>query len=299
METELYYFSGTGNSLFIAREVQKRIPGSKLIPIVRLLKQDRIISKAGAVGIVFPAHALSVPIAVRKFLRKLDLSGAQYVFAVASRFGTVFHGFSLVDRMLRRKGKRLNAHFIIDMPNSDTRHGVYVEPSKEEMMACERAAIARIEAGVQIIMDRGSHSEDVKNHWIQSASNPVSALFVDRFVLAAFAVSEYIGGVNYFCHDDKCKSCGMCEKVCLSGKISMAGGKPVWNKTKLCYMCFACLNFCPAKSVQINDIPGVKSQTRTNDRYPHPYASVGDMLRQKGEAEGDDYLAAASSNCAS
>jgi len=26
MTTEIYYFSGTGNSLYIARELQKRIP---------------------------------------------------------------------------------------------------------------------------------------------------------------------------------------------------------------------------------------------------------------------------------
>jgi formate hydrogenlyase subunit 6/NADH:ubiquinone oxidoreductase subunit I len=46
-------------------------------------------------------------------------------------------------------------------------------------------------------------------------------------------------------------------------------------------MCFACLNFCPVKAVQISDIPGVKSMTKENGRYPHPYASVDDMINQK------------------
>ena len=36
MSTEIYYFSGTGNSLFIAKELQKRLPDSMLIPIVRV-----------------------------------------------------------------------------------------------------------------------------------------------------------------------------------------------------------------------------------------------------------------------
>jgi hypothetical protein len=32
METEIYYFSGTGNLLFAARELQKRLPGSAILP---------------------------------------------------------------------------------------------------------------------------------------------------------------------------------------------------------------------------------------------------------------------------
>jgi flavodoxin len=40
MSTAIYYFSGTGNSLHVARELQQRLPESRLIPIVRLLAAD-------------------------------------------------------------------------------------------------------------------------------------------------------------------------------------------------------------------------------------------------------------------
>lgn len=95
-------------------------------------------------------------------------------------------------------------------------------------------------------------------------------------------ISEYIGGVNYFYADSRCIGCGICEKVCLSKKIKMNDKKPIWQKKVLCYMCFACLNFCPEKSIQVEDIPGVKSYTKENGRYPHPYASVKDISAQKG-----------------
>ncbi|MEN6592224.1 MAG: hypothetical protein ABFC12_03140 [Methanobacterium sp.] len=39
MDIEIYYFSGTGSSLHIAEEIGKRIPGTKLIPIISLLKE--------------------------------------------------------------------------------------------------------------------------------------------------------------------------------------------------------------------------------------------------------------------
>ncbi|MDD3656088.1 MAG: hypothetical protein PHI72_04895 [Atribacterota bacterium] len=51
MKTEIYYFSGTGNSLYMARELQKKIPNSSLIPIIRLLPTKAIIkTNAEAIG---------------------------------------------------------------------------------------------------------------------------------------------------------------------------------------------------------------------------------------------------------
>jgi len=114
-----------------------------------------------------------------------------------------------------------------------------------------------------------------------TSNNPISAYLIEKLVLAGMTVAEYIGGVNYFYHDSHCTGCGICEKVCLSRKIKMMDQKPTWQKNILCSMCFAFLNFCPAKSVQISDIPGVKSNTLENGRYPHPYATVKDISSQK------------------
>jgi hypothetical protein len=35
---ELYYFSGTGNSLHVARELAARFPGASLVPIIGVLE---------------------------------------------------------------------------------------------------------------------------------------------------------------------------------------------------------------------------------------------------------------------
>ena len=56
MSTEIYYFSGTGNSLHVARELQKRIPETNLIPIVSLLNNNVIETNGETVGFVFPIH---------------------------------------------------------------------------------------------------------------------------------------------------------------------------------------------------------------------------------------------------
>ncbi len=49
MATNLHDFSGAGNSLRVAQELQKRILESNLVPIVRLLRQATIETRADTV----------------------------------------------------------------------------------------------------------------------------------------------------------------------------------------------------------------------------------------------------------
>ena len=121
VSSEIYYFSGTGNSLQIARLLGNRLPECKIIPIVGLLGQESVKSSSAIVGIVFPVHALSVPLAVVRFIRKIDLSSAKYLFAVATRLGIIFDGFTKIDRLLQRQGKRLQAQFTLNMPSNDSK----------------------------------------------------------------------------------------------------------------------------------------------------------------------------------
>ena len=80
---------------------------------------------------------------------------------------------------------------------------------------------------------------------------------MEKLVLLGMAVSERIGGANYFFVESRCIGCGTCERICLSQKIRVQDKKPVRQKNGLRYMCFACLNSCPTQAVQIKDIPGV------------------------------------------
>ena len=128
MGTEIYYFSGTGNSLYVAKELQKRLPETKLIPIVSLLNQDTIKTQAETIGIVFPLQGPTYPIAVKIFLQKVDLDSADYIFAIATRGGTSCRIKEEIDKILRKKGKTLNSHFIITMFNNDPKHKNDINP---------------------------------------------------------------------------------------------------------------------------------------------------------------------------
>jgi formate hydrogenlyase subunit 6/NADH:ubiquinone oxidoreductase subunit I len=72
-----------------------------------------------------------------------------------------------------------------------------------------------------------------------------------HLVPLGMAFAEYTDAKDYFYANSKFIGCGTCEKVCLPGKIKMVDKKPVWQRNVKCYFCYAYLNYCPLKAVQI------------------------------------------------
>jgi ferredoxin len=281
MNTEIYYFSGTGNSLFVAKELQKRLSDSNLIPIIRLLNEGKSKANGKIIGVVFPVHALTVPVAVIKFLRKLDLSSAEYIFIVATRMGIIFNDFKTIHHLLKKKNKKLNAHFLINMYSNDSKDENYQTPTKEQIKNLEIKAIEQIDIIIEKIKNKKNYLNTDTSFLINHPYNRIGNYVLEKVVISLLKLSEFTGGVNYFYHDLNCNSCGICEKVCLSKKIKIINNRPAWSKEVFCYMCYACINFCPESSIQIKDIPGVKSYTEKVGRYNHPYARIKDLSFQK------------------
>jgi formate hydrogenlyase subunit 6/NADH:ubiquinone oxidoreductase subunit I/flavodoxin len=268
ISTEIYYFSGTGNSLYVARELQKRIPETNLIPIVSLLNQDVIEIKGETLGFVFPIHYTAIPIPVKMFIKKLDLKSTKYVFAIATRLGTPHRAFIDIEKILKKKGKSLDSRFALNMANNDPKSD-YKVPTKKEIKKFEYVVNTRLSIIQKIIINKEkSHEKDT------DITFPVSPLVV-KLVPIFRPFLEFTRLKSRYYADSKCTGCGTCEKVCLSKKIKMINKKPVWQKNVQCFYCYACINYCPKQSVQI------KSFTEKNGRYSHPYATSDDIARQK------------------
>jgi flavodoxin len=58
---KIYYFSGTGNSLYVAREIAKAFEGAELVPILSALKDGKTEFDADWAVFVFPIHINAMP----------------------------------------------------------------------------------------------------------------------------------------------------------------------------------------------------------------------------------------------
>jgi len=56
---EIYYFSGTGNSLVVARDIAEKMNGN-LISIPSVMDKESITTDADVIGIVFPVYYLGI-----------------------------------------------------------------------------------------------------------------------------------------------------------------------------------------------------------------------------------------------
>jgi ferredoxin len=279
MRTTIYYFSGSGNSFFIARELQKRIADSELIPLVSLLHQERIVPDAEVVGFVFPVHCTTLPVPVKAFLTKIDLTSTAYLFAVATQGGAPPRLVELhLEAILKEKGQPLNAFFFIKMPWSSPvgLMPVYIPGLIEYPKPPEK--VAKLESAAQMKLDviqRVVQSQDgtSRDDFPRSIQLPLKRLVCKLMGSTTDGLEN--NHIDFYADVD-CTGCGICEEVCLSQKIEMVDGTPVWQEGVQCYFCYACFSFCPVQAVLVRKIYAKKGE-----RYFHPQVTPVDIASQK------------------
>lgn len=273
-KVEIYYFSGTGNSLHVAKELQKRIPKTKLIPMVSLIDEDVVETSGESVGFVFPIHLITVPVIVKNIINKLDLKSAKYIFAIATRYGTPCStAFTKIEKILKKKGRSLDSYLILNMASNDPKFENWHPATKEEIADLESEVQVKLNSFQKNIIDKVKFQE--KDSRIIYPVN----LLLEHFSSKMADMRGYTA--EKFYADSKCSGCGICEKICLSQKIKMIDFKPSWQEKFKCFLCYACINYCPVQSIQIKSSPLLKIFTDKNGRYKHPEATVNDIAGQK------------------
>ncbi|MFC2099561.1 EFR1 family ferrodoxin [Candidatus Bipolaricaulota bacterium] len=117
MSTTIYWFSGTGNSLAVARAIGEGIEGAELVPIASAIG-GRHIHVEGVIGIVCPVYFYSLPLIVKEFIARLDASKADYAFVVLTMGGVLGMAIEHARRLFRLAGKRLDAEYAMMMPGN-------------------------------------------------------------------------------------------------------------------------------------------------------------------------------------
>ena len=139
MSIKIYCFTGTGNSLSIARQLAQPMRAE----VVRLdlsyygeQASETCVSEGDIIGFVFPVYAWSYPDAVKAFVKKLKVEGRpSYVFAVADCGDSAGETLTAFSRLLEKQGLRLDYGNICAMPNN------YLPLSNVDNKAMERTKL--------------------------------------------------------------------------------------------------------------------------------------------------------------
>ena len=262
MQTDIYYFSGTGNSLFVAQKLGENFENVKIISIPRIINEKSSI-KGEVIGIVCPIYMHNVPHIVVDFIKKIKQ--AIYLFMVFAGAGELGVGLKATKKLFVAQNVKLSSLFNVPMPSNYTPYGGTPEEKQKKLFENAEVKIKEI---VKIVKNKEDHFD--------SNNTSLFKMYIHPGIFYKMGYNRINVLDQSFITDEKCNGCSICQKVCPVNNITMKEDKPVWNKQ--CQQCYACLQWCPKESIQVGKrTVGIK-------RYHHPDIIVKDIIRSLTKA---------------
>lgn len=262
MNTTIYYFTGTGNSLYVANLIADSLDDSTIIPMAKTLASGEPV-EAERIILVFPVYMYRAPRIVCRFAAKIRK--AQSVCAVVSMGGESGATFKQLRSILRKNSLDLHFAFGIKMPDNFFTPYENAAPDDKQKKKL-REASGRITEIVNLIK-KGDRIIEKDTSFFKTWIWP-------GLWFAAGYLSIQKLGKKGFIVEQPCTGCGTCEKVCPAGNITMTNGKPVWSEH--CELCLACRHWCPHKAIQFG-----KTTKGRRTQYRNPFVTVKDIIGQK------------------
>ena len=262
MSNVIYYFTGTGNSLAVAKSLAKDLGDSILININE--KQTEFnASGYERVGFVFPVYYYYLPIIVENFIKQMTFGHNQYIFAVVTYGGMRGDALGSLRKLLSENRADLNAEFSVFMPgNYIIEYGAIPEPINNLIISISKKTVSKI----SIVINQKQITKPARLRIFEKAylGRKKSRKNIE-VIRNSFSMMDKGFSVN-----KSCNGCGICKKICPAGNIELFDGQPQWQHK--CEQCMACIQWCSKKSI---DYLG---KTKDRKTYHHPEITVGEML---------------------
>jgi Pyruvate/2-oxoacid:ferredoxin oxidoreductase delta subunit/flavodoxin len=263
MNTRIFYFTGTGNSLYVGRRIAEKLENASLKPMVSLLhEKESFVVNEDIVGFVFPVYFLRMPDIIKEALDKCSFRKDAYFFAVITSGGDSGNTLFELNETLKTKGSRLN--YGIEIPLGDNSIALSTPGQKlEQRLKKVEDILDRLTKAVNL-KEFGSDNSFSKKRYSSSITGKVTY----------FAMTHYYNFKNKDVDMSKCIKCGLCQKVCPVDNINCKEGKVSMGKR--CKWCFACINYCPSQAISFGRIHPLK-----DTQYHFPGINAIDVSSQK------------------
>jgi formate hydrogenlyase subunit 6/NADH:ubiquinone oxidoreductase subunit I/flavodoxin len=277
VNVEIYFFSGTGNSLVAARDIARILDGN-LVSIAAAIKHEIVEPQSDVLGIVFPVFYATndrgIPLIVERFIKKLKNLGSKYIFAVCTCGYMPGMTIENLSKTIESQNGKLAAGFTLRMSSKK------LSERKQQEERFKR--IKKIENICQYVKAQKKGKFETRGLFRKIFLAPLrefeKPIFMRRYRKLSNTLKksfkEYIPLADAsFRINENCTGCGICARICPVNNIKMIEGKPKW--LHYCETCYSCYGWCPNKAI-CGDI------VEYNDWYHHPEVELAEILRMKG-----------------
>ncbi len=234
----IFYFSGVGNSKWIAEELSKQVTDQTFD--ISSLSQTPDITNEEFIGFVFPIYAWAAPEVMIDFIKELPQTNA-FTYAIATCGEDSGKALKVFNKLYP-----LQSSYSISMPNT------YITGSELEEESIINQKIINAKQFIETIKEQILSKTSV----YQVNEGPLAAIKTN---LLSFGFNRFARDAKPFYATDACISCNLCATQCPSKTITMDNGTPTW-KTQ-CYLCMRCIHQCPTQAIEYG------SKTKGKKRY--------------------------------
>jgi ferredoxin len=251
----IYYFTSTGNSLEIARQIAQKLGDTQLTSMTTQPPKKPVGGPNHTVGFIFPVYFFGMPRLVKRYIQQLTINPETYLFALATYGGSRYDTLGMLDDVLKKKSTRLSYADSVLMP--DNYLVKYDSNSADEIAKKRKNAEAKVAEAVESIRSRTLKPVKRDYKLLSRAVNRVIYTNIEGFDKKFKATNACIG-------------CGLCSEICPVQNIKLEDHRPVWRHQ--CERCLACIQWCPTEAIQYG------KKTAQRGRYRNPTVNAKDIV---------------------
>lgn len=249
----ILYFSGTGNSRYVAEQLVAGTGNSlHFMPKYNPLK---IEFEGKQLGIVVPVYSWGISPYVLDFIRDLnsrfiDEAAKHPVWFVLTCGDETAYAPEMMKRSLSEKGIMIAGGWSVIMPNDYVLlPGFDVDSKEVEENKLDECRV-RIDYIAGRINERKWEEDYVRGKMCGLKSRIVYPLFKRWGIFP-----------KRWHWTQECIGCGKCVGVCPMGNIDFKSGRPKWGNN--CVSCTACFHICPTHAIEYGNATIHKHQYST------------------------------------
>lgn len=261
MKNIIYCFSGTGNSLNLAREIKANLIelGGGDTEIIMMRKEPIKLdaTEADRVGFIFPCYGGGLPGGVAETVEKIKIKQGAYTFGVVTHAAYMGSGLYQINKIHR-----------LDYWNHVSQHCSCIWLMPHSMMV------------PKLTIDQAQELSANKARRI--ARDIIGRKYSARAPKRVVNQIESFGWINMMqtkkgaklqADPAKCVACGQCARLCPKDNIVVQDSSVFFGDE--CIGCLGCLQYCPTQAIDMGGL------TVKRERYHNPAVTAEDLMNEQ------------------